>query len=55
MADATFEELLDCLADRKGRRVFIEVGRKDPRKEDADFAVLGVHTTLGAVLMVGDP
>jgi hypothetical protein len=54
MADATFDQVFDWLADRRGQQVFIEVGRKDPRNQNADFAVLGLHATLGAVRRVED-
>jgi hypothetical protein len=55
MADATLEEAFDWLAARAGQNVWIEVGRKDPRNENADFVVLGLHTTLQEVRMVNDP
>jgi hypothetical protein len=54
MAEVTFREALDWLGEHKGRRVVVEVGCKDPRAEDADFAVLQVHATLGAVYIVDD-
>lgn len=54
MADVTFDDAFDWLADHQGQRVWVEVGCKDPRTEDADFAVLRVDTTLGAIYMVGD-
>jgi hypothetical protein len=55
MPDATFREVFDWLADRAGQRVYIEVGRSDPRNDvPADFAVLGVQATLGAVRTAQD-
>jgi hypothetical protein len=55
MADASFEEAFDWLAARAGQNVWIEVGRKDPLIENADFVVLALHTTLQEVRMVNDP
>lgn len=54
MADATFDEVVDWLADHQAQRVAVEVGCKDPRTEDADFGVLLVLTTLGAIDIVDD-
>ncbi len=54
MADVTFDDVCDWLGAREGQRVWVEVGCKDARTEDADFAVLRVDTTLGAMFMVGD-
>jgi hypothetical protein len=55
VADATFQEVFDWLADRKGERVVIEVGRRDPRAQQlADFPVPRLHTTLGAIRRVED-
>lgn len=54
MAEVTFEDVFDWLAARKGERVWVEVGCKDPRSEQADFGVLRVDTTLGAIFMVED-
>jgi hypothetical protein len=45
---------LDWLGEHQGQRVVVEVGRKDPRTKGADFAVLQVHTTLGAMRIVDD-
>jgi 3,4-dihydroxy-2-butanone 4-phosphate synthase len=55
MTDATFEEAFDWFAARAGQNVWIEVSRKDARNENADFVVLGLHTTLQEVRMVNDP
>jgi hypothetical protein len=39
--------------DRSRQRVWLEVGRRDPETDQlADFAVLGLHATLGAVRCV---
>jgi hypothetical protein len=55
MPDATFTDVFDWLVDRRGQRVFIEVGRTDPQAEQrADFVVLGLYTTLGEVQTVED-
>ncbi len=54
MAEVTFRETLDWVAERKGQRVVVEIGCKDPRTDDADFAVLQVHATLGALYIVDD-
>jgi hypothetical protein len=54
MAEVTFSETLDWLDEHKGQRVVVEVGCKDPRTDNADFAVLQVHTTLGAMRIVDD-
>jgi hypothetical protein len=42
MAEVTFTETLDWLDEHKGQRVVVEVGCKDPRTDNADFAVTGV-------------
>jgi hypothetical protein len=55
MPEAAFKDVFDWLADRNGERVYIEVGRPDPQAEEqADFAVIGLHTTLGKVQTVED-
>jgi hypothetical protein len=55
MPDAAFQEVFDWLADHKGKRVWIEIGQKDPQAEQqADFAALGLHATLGVVRTVKD-
>jgi hypothetical protein len=54
MAAVTFAETLDWLGAHEGQRVVVEVGCKDPRAENADFAVLQVHATLGAIHIVDD-
>jgi hypothetical protein len=54
MAEVTFSETLDWFDEHEGQRVVAEVGRRDPRTENADFGVLRVHTTLGAMRMVDD-
>ena len=54
IAEVTFSETLDWLDEHKGQRVVVEVGCKDPRTGNADFAVLRVHTTLGAIHIVDD-
>jgi hypothetical protein len=55
MAEVTFSETLDWLDEHQGQRVVVEVGCKDPRTDNADFAVLQVHTMLGAMRIVDDP
>lgn len=54
MTEVTFSEMLDWLDGHKGQRIVVEVGCRDPRIENADFAVLQVHTTLGAMRIVDD-
>jgi hypothetical protein len=55
MADATFKEVFNWLVDHKGQKVYIEVGCRDPAiAERADFAAIGLHTTLGDVRTVED-
>ena len=55
MAEVTFDDVCGWLADHEGQRAWVEVGGTDPRSENtADFAVLRVDTTLGAMYMVND-
>ena len=51
VADVTFTEVFDWLADRKDQLVSIEVGCKDPESSTpaADYGVIRLRTTLGAV------
>ena len=50
MADATFQDAFDWLADRQGQTVVVKVDADDPTtSEVSDFVVLRLHTTLGHV------
>lgn len=50
VADVTFNDLFDWLADREGERVYVEVGTTDPEsKQPADAYLLALHTQLGRI------
>lgn len=48
MENPTFSDVVDWLAEREGRSVYIEVGMRDPTLDNADFFPLAMHATLEA-------
>src|SRR5262245_48139918 len=56
MADeTTFSEVVDWLAKREGRSVYIEMGMRDPALDQPGYLhLLAIHTTLGKVGMGED-
>jgi hypothetical protein len=50
MADElTFTDVVDWLADRQGRGVYVEVGMRDPTMDHNDAIVLAAHVQLGNI------
>lgn len=43
----TFAMVVDWLADREGRSVYVEVGMRDPTLDSSDFFPIAQHLTLG--------
>lgn len=55
MVDASFQDVFDWFADRKGQDAYIEVGHADPQADQqADALVVRLHTTLGGIQDVDD-
>jgi hypothetical protein len=47
--EPTFTDVIDWLADRQGRSVYVEVGMPDPTMDSNDAIVLAVHVELDSV------
>jgi hypothetical protein len=46
--DPRFSDVVDWIAEREGKSVYIEVGMNDPTLENAKFYPIAIHATLEA-------